>query len=82
MIGQEAEIIGVSDHLLQEFPLLIEFARRGVLDLSHVVTRTVPLEAEPINDTLDALERLRRRGAHGDRTVASIRPTLASILNS
>lgn len=57
VIGKEAEIIGCSDHLLQEFPLLIEFARRGVLDLSHVVARTVPLEADPINATLDALQR-------------------------
>ena len=47
----------MSDHLLQEFPLLLDFARRGVLDLSHVVTRTVPLEAAAINETLDALER-------------------------
>lgn len=57
VIGKEAEIIGCSDHLLQEFPLLIEFARRKILDLSHVVTRTVPLEAAPINATLDALQR-------------------------
>ena len=57
VIGKEAEIVGCSDHLLQEFPLLIEFARRKVLDLTHVVTRTVPLEAEPINETLDALQR-------------------------
>lgn len=56
VIGREAEIVGVSDHLLQEFPLLMEFARRGVLNLSHVVTKTVPLEADPINATLDALE--------------------------
>lgn len=57
VIGKEAEIVGCSDHLLQEFPLLIEFARRGILDLTHVVTRTVPLEAEPINTALDALQR-------------------------
>ena len=57
IIGKEAEIVGCSDHLLQEFPLLIEFARRKVLDLTHVITRTVPLDAEPINDTLDALQR-------------------------
>jgi propanol-preferring alcohol dehydrogenase len=56
LIGKEAEVIGCSDHLLQEFPLLIEFARRGVLDLSHVVTRTVPLDAGPVNATLDALQ--------------------------
>lgn len=57
LLGNEGEIIGCSDHLLQEFPLLIEFARRKVLDLSHVVTRTVPLAAEPVNETLDALQR-------------------------
>lgn len=57
LLGNEGEIIGCSDHLLQEFPLLIEFARRKVLDLSHVVARTVPLEAGPINETLDALQR-------------------------
>jgi propanol-preferring alcohol dehydrogenase len=57
VVGREAEIIGVSDHLLQEFPLLMDFAKRGVLDLSHVVTKTVPLAAGPINETLDALER-------------------------
>ncbi len=57
LLANEGEIIGCSDHLLQEFPLLIEFARRGVLDLSHVVTRIVPLDAGPINETLDALQR-------------------------
>jgi len=30
---------------------------RKVLDLSHVVTRTVALDAAPVNATLDALER-------------------------
>jgi len=57
LIGKEVEVIGCSDHLLQELSLLIEYARRGMLDLSHVVTRTVPLEAEAINAALDALER-------------------------
>jgi propanol-preferring alcohol dehydrogenase len=57
VIGKEAEIIGVSDHLLQEFPLLLEYARRGMLDLSNVVTRTVPLEADPINEVMDNLEK-------------------------
>jgi propanol-preferring alcohol dehydrogenase len=32
-------------------------ARRKVLDVSRVVSRTVPLEAEAINGALDALER-------------------------
>ena len=56
LLGREAEVMGSADHLLQELPLLIEYARRGVLDLSDVVTRTVGLEAEAINEVLDELE--------------------------
>ena len=56
LLGREAEIIGTNDHLLQELPLLIELARRGKLDLSGAVTRTVPLDADAINDALDNLE--------------------------
>jgi D-arabinose 1-dehydrogenase-like Zn-dependent alcohol dehydrogenase len=56
LIGKEAEVIGCSDHLMQEFPLLLEYGRRGVLDLSQVVTRTVPLDADAINAAMDALE--------------------------
>jgi D-arabinose 1-dehydrogenase-like Zn-dependent alcohol dehydrogenase len=57
LLGGEAEIIGSNDHLLQELPVLIEMARRGTLDTSRVVTRTVPLDPKAINDSLDALER-------------------------
>lgn len=57
LIGKEAEVIGCSDHLMQEFPLLIEYARRGALDLSQVVTRTIPLDAAEVNRTLADLER-------------------------
>ncbi len=57
VLNKEAEIIGVSDHLAQELPPLIEWVRQGKLDLSEVVTRTVPLDAEAINETLDRLER-------------------------
>jgi len=56
LLGREAQVIGAADHLLQELPLLIEYARRGVLDLSNVVTGTVPLEPDPINQALDDLE--------------------------
>jgi propanol-preferring alcohol dehydrogenase len=56
LLNKEAEIIGVSDHLAQELPLLIEWVRQGRLDLSGAISRTVPLEAEAINATLDALE--------------------------
>ena len=56
LLGKEAELIGVNDHLLQELPLLIELARRGKLDLSEVVTGSVPLDAAAINGVLDDLE--------------------------
>jgi propanol-preferring alcohol dehydrogenase len=56
LLANEAEIIGSNDHLAQELPLLVELARRNVLDTSRVVTRVVPLDADAINQTLDALE--------------------------
>ncbi len=57
LLGREAEVIGVSDHLDAELRELIGLAARGELDLSPVVTRTVPLEAAAINSALDELER-------------------------
>ncbi len=56
LIMREAEIIGVSDHLAQELPQLIEWARQGRLDLSGLVSYTVPLEAEAINQVMDRLD--------------------------
>jgi propanol-preferring alcohol dehydrogenase len=56
LIGYEAEIIGSNDHLLQELPLLIDMARRKVLDTSRVVSQTIPLDADKINQRLDDLE--------------------------
>jgi 2-desacetyl-2-hydroxyethyl bacteriochlorophyllide A dehydrogenase len=56
LIGKEAEIIGSDDHLMSELLLLVNLARRGLLDLSDVVTRTVPLDAGAINQVMDNLE--------------------------
>jgi 2-desacetyl-2-hydroxyethyl bacteriochlorophyllide A dehydrogenase len=56
LLGREAEVIGSADHLLWELPILLEFLRQGRLDLSHVVTQTVLLEADAVNETMDALE--------------------------
>jgi propanol-preferring alcohol dehydrogenase len=56
LLGIEAEIIGSNDHLLQELPQLVEMARSGILDVSRVVTRTIPLEDKAINEALDQLE--------------------------
>ena len=57
LINREAEIIGVSDHLATEIPILLEFARTGKLNLSNVVTSRVPLDATAINDRLDQFDR-------------------------
>jgi propanol-preferring alcohol dehydrogenase len=56
LLGKEAEIIGSADHLYTELPIIIEMARRGDLDLSDVVARTVPLDANAINQVLDELD--------------------------
>lgn len=62
LIGRETEIVGVSDHLLSEMPLLLELARRGALDLRRVVTRAVPLREADINAALDELDRFAAQG--------------------
>jgi len=57
VLGKEAEIIGSNDHLLQELPLLVDMARRKILDTSRVVSQTISLDAEKINQRLDNLEK-------------------------
>jgi propanol-preferring alcohol dehydrogenase len=56
LICREVELIGSADHLAQELPLLIELYQAGKLDLSNVVSGSVPLEADAINKTMDRLE--------------------------
>ncbi len=55
VINREAEIIGVSDHLHGELGTLMEFTRRGLLDLESVIAERLPLDARQINRRLDAL---------------------------
>jgi len=57
LLNKEAEIVGVSDHLASEIPVLLELAATEKLELGYGVIRTVPLEAQAVNDTLDRLER-------------------------
>jgi Zn-dependent alcohol dehydrogenase len=54
--------VGISDHLAQELPRLLEWARRGVLDLSNAITRTLPLDADAVNTALDELENFEVEG--------------------
>jgi len=57
LLGNEVELIGSNDHHLQELPLLVDMARRKILDTSRIVTKTIPLDAEEINQVLDDLEK-------------------------
>lgn len=66
LLGPETELIGSNDHLLSELPLLLELVRRGKLDLSDAVSRTIPLDPDLINHTLDELEEF---GSEAIRTV-------------
>lgn len=69
IINREVEIIGCSDHLASELPLLLELIRRGCLDLGPVVTDVIPLDAGAVNAALDRLDRY---AAGGVRTVIEV----------
>lgn len=56
LLCREAEVVGVSDHLATELEELLGYAARGELDLSSVVTTTLPLAAAAINRALDELD--------------------------
>ena len=56
LINKEAEIIGVSDHLAAELPVLLEFARNGKLRFPPETLRVIDLDAAQINAALDALQ--------------------------
>src|SRR6266550_3139499 len=53
VINKEVEIIGVSDHLATELPLLMQFARNGKLCFPEGTLRSVGLDAVQINAALD-----------------------------
>ena len=55
-ICREKQIIGCSDHLLSEISQLLVLASQGKIDLSQVVTKKVPLEADAINEVLQQLK--------------------------
>ena len=57
VLVKERRIIGCSDHTREEIVELMEIARRGEIDLSLAITRTVPLGASAINAVLDDLDR-------------------------
>jgi D-arabinose 1-dehydrogenase-like Zn-dependent alcohol dehydrogenase len=53
VINKEVEIIGVSDHLASELPLLMQLARNGKLSFPQGTLRSVGLGAAEINAALD-----------------------------
>jgi propanol-preferring alcohol dehydrogenase len=71
VINKEAEIIGVSDHLATELPLLMQFARNGKLSFPEGTLHSVGLDAAQINVALDEVE----KSSDHIRTVIVPRPT-------
>ncbi len=65
IVGKEGELIGVSDHLLSEIPALLNFAARGKINYSGIITKTIALHAAEINPVLTHLNAY----ADGARTV-------------
>ena len=59
LLGKEAQVIGCSDHLCHELPLLLAFVRQGKLDLSRMITKTIPLDADAVNTVFAGLEQFR-----------------------
>jgi 2-desacetyl-2-hydroxyethyl bacteriochlorophyllide A dehydrogenase len=57
VINKEVEIIGVSDHLAAELPLLMQLARNGKLCFPEGTLRSVGLDAAEINAALDEVEK-------------------------
>ena len=53
VINKEVEIIGVSDHLAAELPLLMQLARNGKLYFPQGTLRSIGLDAAQINAALD-----------------------------
>jgi threonine dehydrogenase-like Zn-dependent dehydrogenase len=53
LINKEVEVIGVSDHLATELPLLMQLASNGTLCFPPGTLRSVGLDAAQINAALD-----------------------------
>jgi D-arabinose 1-dehydrogenase-like Zn-dependent alcohol dehydrogenase len=57
VINKEVEIIGVSDHLATELPLLMQFACNGKVCFPEGTLRSIGLDAVQINAALDEVEK-------------------------
>jgi propanol-preferring alcohol dehydrogenase len=57
LINKEAEVIGVSDHLASELPVLMDLARNGKLRFPKGTFAFVDLDAAQINAALDGVEK-------------------------
>jgi 2-desacetyl-2-hydroxyethyl bacteriochlorophyllide A dehydrogenase len=66
LVGREAELIGVSDHLLSELYELMDLCDR--LRFDQIITDTIPLDAPRVNAVLERL------GAHGEGVRTVIEP--------
>lgn len=68
LVRREAEILGTADHLASEIDEILAWAADGSIDVDRLITRTIPLDQQQVEDALVSLERF----GSGIRTV--IRP--------
>jgi len=57
LVRREAEILGTADHLPSEIDEILAWAADGRIDVDRLITRTIPLELETVEDALVSLER-------------------------
>ena len=69
LIGREAEILGVADHLRTELPELLKMAAEGEFDLTDIVSAEVPMDAAAITEVIESL------AGFGEAVRTVIRPT-------
>jgi Zn-dependent alcohol dehydrogenase len=68
LVTGEAELIGTSDHTAGEIVQLLDLATDGRFDVSDIVQRLVPLDADAVNEAMNDLE------SFGDTLRTVIRP--------
>lgn len=56
LVRREAEILGTADHLPSEIDEILGWAATGLIDVDRLVTATIPLEQEAVEQALVSLE--------------------------
>jgi propanol-preferring alcohol dehydrogenase len=57
LVKREAEVLGTADHLSSEIEEILGWAADGRIDVGRLITGTIPLELDVVEEALVALER-------------------------